>query len=332
MEGLPTFFSSPIFTRVLVPGIYSVLILNPFIYVSLPNFLLPAKIGSLLTVIVVLVYGIILGIIIASLDKSIYYIFEGYHLWPSWLLQFFIKRHNSRIKRLLRKADECDKKGQHTQCDLIWEKLLTYPEDRKGDPVAHCPTLLGNLLAAYEEYPNTRYGMDAVFYWPRLWLLLNKETKREITDKWSRADCWVYLSSVTFIAIWLYLGAFALSWTGVFRLSDFLTPLLNTSMLVFQLIVMAVLIGLFIYLYQIAIIYHIENGDAFRSIFDIYGPELLSKIRITEAYRNKSNMIWSYLQYLRIQCSKCGNYYPLHFEKCDDCGTSTKKNLASGGK
>ncbi len=30
------------------------------------------------------------------------------------------------------------------------------------------PTKLGNILAAFEDYPRTRYGMDSIAFWPRL--------------------------------------------------------------------------------------------------------------------------------------------------------------------
>jgi len=87
------------------------------------------------------------------------------------------------------------------------------------------------------------------------------------------------------------------------------------------------LIGLMYYFYKIAIIYHVENGDTFKAIFDIYFPEVVKKMSIKTNTINKLEAVWSYLQYLRIPCKNCGTHYPVHFKKCRNCKESTLKNL-----
>lgn len=42
------------------------------------------------------------------------------------------------------------------------------------------PTGLGNTLRAAEEYPFITYGMDAAFWWPRLWTLLPEAMRQEV--------------------------------------------------------------------------------------------------------------------------------------------------------
>lgn len=45
------------------------------------------------------------------------------------------------------------------------------------------PTALGNAIAAFEEYPKTRYGIDAVFLWPRLVPILSQEKYAIFVEK-----------------------------------------------------------------------------------------------------------------------------------------------------
>jgi hypothetical protein len=67
------------------------------------------------------------------------------------------------------------------------------------------PTRLGNILCASETRPIGKYGLDAVTCWPRMWLLLSKESQEEITairatmDDGVRLLLWSALS-----AVWAY--------------------------------------------------------------------------------------------------------------------------------
>ena len=44
------------------------------------------------------------------------------------------------------------------------------------------PTRLGNTIHAFEDYPDTRYGMDAVELWPRLVAKVDKEYRAVLDD------------------------------------------------------------------------------------------------------------------------------------------------------
>ncbi|HEY7592190.1 MAG TPA: hypothetical protein VH969_03475 [Actinophytocola sp.] len=60
------------------------------------------------------------------------------------------------------------------------------------------PTRLGNALRAAEDYPgdDERYGMDAVFFWPRLYLVLPSDTRTIVDDYRSGLDRMVLLASL----------------------------------------------------------------------------------------------------------------------------------------
>ncbi len=69
------------------------------------------------------------------------------------------------------------------------------------------PTRLGNLLRAAEEYAESRYGLNAVLVWPRLWLLLPAET-RELLAR-------AYRDLVAAVRGWGWGLAFGLVWVPV---------------------------------------------------------------------------------------------------------------------
>jgi len=45
------------------------------------------------------------------------------------------------------------------------------------------PTALGNTIAAFEEYPKNRYGIEAVSLWPRLVPILSEENYAIFVEK-----------------------------------------------------------------------------------------------------------------------------------------------------
>jgi hypothetical protein len=55
------------------------------------------------------------------------------------------------------------------------------------------PTSLGNILKAAEATPHHKYGLDAVICWPRLWLLLPKETREILGNARQSMDAIVEL-------------------------------------------------------------------------------------------------------------------------------------------
>jgi hypothetical protein len=45
------------------------------------------------------------------------------------------------------------------------------------------PTALGNAMTAFERYPSRRYGLDAIYFWPRLLPILSKEEYAIFVEK-----------------------------------------------------------------------------------------------------------------------------------------------------
>ncbi len=132
------------------------------------------------------VAGLLLFSYLASgLVTSLTRLWEGY--WPggmrSRLAVSRIGRHTRRWNDL-RLADDSD----------YMRRFYGFPV-RKADVM---PTRLGNVLRAAEDYPGDgeRYGMDAVFYWPRLYLVLPADTRSLVEGYRSGLDRMILLASL----------------------------------------------------------------------------------------------------------------------------------------
>src|SRR5207249_6361221 len=122
----------------------------------------------------------------------IYEIYEGRRGWPRLLRESATARLKKRVNVLLTKSQD----PKDPLYGERWAKLRQYPTDVDGrTPTATAPTLLGNVLASYEQYPLQRHGMDATFYWPRLWLTLTKDVQDDIDNSWAPADSLLYTSA-----------------------------------------------------------------------------------------------------------------------------------------
>lgn len=122
------------------------------------------------------------------------------------------------------------------------------------DNIDLMPTRLGNILRAAERKPQTKYGLDAIICWPRLWLLLPDSVKQDLQD--ARSDlnnaARLWLWSLLFI-LWAFFGAW---WAP---------PL-------------GILSALFAY-YNWAIAAATAYGDLLEATFDLYRHLLYESLR-----------------------------------------------------
>jgi len=137
---------------------------------------------------------------------------EGY--WPDrlgWLRRRLIDRQN-------RKLDE----AKTTSITLLQKGLpnLTAAEEqtfvRADDRLRHAPansrqrmpTALGNILRASERRPRDRYGLETLVCWPRLWVLLPEQARKDVgaaragLDEAVRVFIWGLLFVVLSLVAW----------------------------------------------------------------------------------------------------------------------------------
>ena len=143
---------------------------------------------------------------------------EGYWPWPLRRLRFGLARlrakslekKENRWQELADIAPEKRTPEQQSEYVRLDAELARYPVD----PRHLLPTTLGNILRSAEEYPQVRYGLGMSVCWPRLWLVIPKETQetlaqtRQWLDSATRLFAWGVLFAVwTIWAWWAILAA-----------------------------------------------------------------------------------------------------------------------------
>lgn len=164
-------------------------------------------------IIVSLLVVVTSAFIVQQFERPVIKFIEGY--WPSWM--GFLRRRLIRRQRhgFMQKeqrwqnlAIKQDKQGLTPEemdefVTLDWQ-LRQFPTR----PERLMPTKLGNLLRAAEEQPLNKYGLDAVICWPRLWLVLPDDVRKELQESRSELNTTarIWLWSLLFLiwAIWTW--------------------------------------------------------------------------------------------------------------------------------
>jgi hypothetical protein len=262
-------------------------------------------------------YTLLLGVpfmgwVLVILDMPIYMVFEGRRFWPDFVKRRLVKSETARLMAVRGKIEQCRETDRRKYLEASVE-LRKFPMNEKtGEYEAQFPTRLGNLIAAYETYPNLRYGMAAVFYWYRIWLKIDKDTKEDVDDRASIADGLVYSSFSLLLSgtAWLVYSVLT-----VFKLTttlSYVPPGPSPLMFAACFLLAAYL------LYRASIYVHSQYGEVFKSIFDVYGKDIdVSDIieevsRVTGdnslpclTRREQLEVAWRYLHNFRVKCPAC---------------------------
>lgn len=238
--------------------------------------------------------GLLFGFALLLLDMPIYMLLEGRRFWPAWLVRWGVRRQSARLAGLRFKADEV-REPWRIELDILAHQ---YPVDRvTGEPHASYPTRLGNLLASFETYPTVKYGLDGVFYWPRLWLAIDKDLREELDSAQAVVDGAIYctfaflLSAAICLAYWHWLPSSAWWHWPVGA---------------------ATCLGLSVLCYRLALPRYAQYGELFAAAFDQHRDKLkiidlaeldahkghLNQSR-TEREKNRSN--WRFLRWHRYR-------------------------------
>jgi hypothetical protein len=212
------------------------------------------------------------GWLIVICDMRIYMLFEGRRYWPDGLRDWMIQREKARLQKLENVDYDTDPDSRIAVEAAV--EYAQYPIDEKGDSSANRPTRLGNLIEPYESYPNVKYGLDSVFYWYRIWVSLDKDTREEIDNAQSVVDSAVYIVFALFMS-GLVMWAYALIWLNWSPLPPYLqSPLPYLLSPPALLVLGAVFLLSAFFLYRLSLPAHAQFGELFKSLFDQHQSKL----------------------------------------------------------
>lgn len=240
--------------------------------------------------------ALVLGVGLDAIDNFTWQVFEGLEWWPHWLFERRTKRWNDYVRGLHAEAYELRDKTEHAdRVAALWTKLNEFPTAPDRTPIATRPTRLGNLIASYEEYPFRRYGMDAVFYWPRLWLKLPKDVRNEVERTWAVADGLIHLAAGLVLLGAAYVGAGLVSLAFGFGGVPFIFDSPDER-------VVSVYGGILLLLtwyvpYRLSFATQRANGMVFRAAFDLYRSSIEEMKEPNQGERDRWERLQDSLQY-----------------------------------
>lgn len=253
---------------------------------------------------------LILGWLFVILDMPIYMVFEGRRYWPRGLRRILTKREQKRLEELEQVARQFRTADPARYREASVE-IRRFPLNESDAWEAQFPTRLGNLLTSYEEYSKQIYGMWQGFYWPRIWLTLDKDLREEIDSRQALAD------SALYTVFALYICAALSFFYAILYLFNFqFISYLPRAPYVWILPVLATALGYFIYRQSLHV--HAQFGETFKAVFDLHGykvmfPQIVEAIAAasdnkqlqTASVEAQNSAVWVYLANFRIRCPHC---------------------------
>lgn len=315
----PTSFGLPAFLRIFIPGVVFVLLFLPLIPGSIELGISTEGIARFVGL------SAMAGTLLFLLDTRILRLFEGRLLMPIRLRIFLTKRATRKLENLVEKRirplheekQNLEKRSQggdaearrrlvdvERELGLLYDRMLDFPVGSDGRPFVVWPTRFGNILAAYEYYPEARYGMDSSFYWYRIWAVVDDNTRKEMDSYWALTQAWMYISVVSLFALVVYLVSALHLWTlptlSIASTSDRIHQLFQ-SVLAFMadlrlvgrvafgraervvlvsLVQYAVISGLVLWFAYSATLEQLRvSGEFSKAMFDLFRGEIVTRIQ-----------------------------------------------------
>jgi hypothetical protein len=247
-----------------------------------------------------LLFTIILGFTLTSLNTFFLKLFEGYVLLHR--VPYFRKNQQRSSKKLQQKIRNINNwiehlENQHqealnSQIEKLKDRrygLLTLFDSQYPSRVEDVlSTPFGNILKAAEEYPRSRYGIDAVPMWPRLIHVIPDKYDAKIEGSHNQLSFLVNCSILSVCFALLCAGAAVyqslLAWlTAKTHWVGFFPAVTeeSTQKWVFVYVLVAVLsLGIAAVFYRAALFSVGEYGSMIRSAYDLFRFDLFTQLHL----------------------------------------------------
>jgi hypothetical protein len=277
MTEIFTNFGYKFFLRAIIPGF--------FIALFVISLFFPLGNIERTQYVLLSLYVIIGGIALLMMDPIIYQYFEGRYLakYCPFFHKVITDCYRNRIKKIYNNAVNLKEKYgiNYPKYLELRYRLRYYPIDEKEEPTATCPTVIGNILYAAEAYPMIKYGMNPVFYFYRIWLVLDKDARSEMDLSATYMDSIMYTKFILRMATFVYLILFI-------AIKADLLPSLSDKPFGIYLLGSFVLCH-FIHWVSIPLVY--AKGEYFKSMFDLYRNRLSEMGKLSSETEEKKKWI-----------------------------------------
>ncbi len=280
MKPVEDVFSSDVFRRVVLPGIVLTAGFHPLMYSWLQSVTSLYGIGATALVVAEIV---VLGLAASSAIQWIYYVYEGFRL--EWLTSLAWRMNRARVQRLqtewrtIQAERDFDalSPSEQTKVSRIYEYLLDFPltvkKDNSAEHIAERPTRLGNIIATYEMYTESRYGIDGAYFWNHFLNLASDSSRKGFEDAYVFAESLVLASFAGALVALLHIGVLVGFGVGAIDQSLILFHVLSGPSVSGWLVLFGVLVW-FVF-YQASLPAHREAGAALRAIVDAVLPKFV---------------------------------------------------------
>ncbi len=240
----------------------------------------------------------IIGFTLTTLNTHILKLFEGYVFFNHF--SFLVKRQKKkanelslkreRLKRRIERLKQREKKltnGKYIRKrksnleKQYYQVAANYDASFPPSVDLVLPTKFGNILRSAESYSGTRYGIDAVLFWPRLFFVIHDDYKKVINESRDELSFLVNCSVLASTFFVICVG---------YALCEF-NQVENRFLL--ASVISLVLAWFF---NRASLISVRAFGDTIRSAYDLFRLDLLKQLRLKmpknsyEEYKNWRNL------------------------------------------
>jgi len=275
------------------------------------------------------------GWLIAVCDMRIYMLFEGRRYWPDLIRRGFTKLQQVRLDRLRKKSEDANTDRRRRLEAQV--ELRQYPVNADGDLYVAFPTRLGNIIEEYETYSRIKYGINSVFYWYRLWVVIDKDLRDEIDNAQSVVDSSVYISFSLYLSgiiMFAYAGFDAAvnmyrGWSWLSYVDNMHLPYAPAPPYLLYMGLACIIAGFVIY--RLTLTAHASFGELFKSVFDMHRSKLDFEDVVTmvsailgdrsmarRSSFDKYRIAWRYLRWHRITATNGRNYTPKQWKELQE--------------